>query len=193
MSIAGSVASFAPSLVRPTRTLQWVGRGDRSSGRPGRISRGVRPTEQYGRGRMRERSGTATTRGRGRVDPASPTIRALARRACLTTSTRAGCVSNQASSASTGQSPGRARSSATGRSFGKTRRSARTVGRPDTERPGSHMVAGPSVFRDSACSRRIHSFLCPLRPPANPRAPRGGCPAGPPRPRTRSRRRARRR
>jgi hypothetical protein len=27
MSIAGSVASFAPSLVRMSQTLRWVGRG----------------------------------------------------------------------------------------------------------------------------------------------------------------------
>jgi hypothetical protein len=107
-------------------TLPWFVRGIGRGVRPGRISRSVRPTEQGGRGRMRERRGTSPT-SRGQVDPASRAIRALARRACLTTSTRAGCGSNQARSASTGQSPGRARSSATGRSFGRTPRSARTA------------------------------------------------------------------
>jgi hypothetical protein len=107
-------------------TLPWGRARDRSRGSPGRISRSVRPTEQGGRGGMGEPRGTSPT-SRGQVDPASRAIRALARGACLTTSTRAGCGSNQARSASTGQSPGRARSSATGRSFGRTRRSARTV------------------------------------------------------------------
>jgi hypothetical protein len=188
--IVGSFPRFGPA-PRCGRPNAPSGRTrDRSRARPGRISRGVRPAEQGGRGRMRERWGTATTRGRGRVAPASPVIRALARRACLATSTRAGCGSNQARSAPTGQSPGRVRSSAIDRPFGRTRWSARRGGKADTERPGSQMVAGPSVFRDS-CACAEPTALYPLRPPANPRAPRGGCPAGPPRPRTRSRRRAR--
>jgi len=118
------VRSFARAAER--RTLRWVVRGIGRGIRPGRISPSVPPTEQGGRGRMRERRGTSPT-SRGRVDPVSRAIRALARRACLTTSTRAGCGSNQARSASTGQSPGRARSSATGRSFGRTPRSAKEV------------------------------------------------------------------
>jgi Sigma-70 region 2 len=64
---------------------------------------------------------------------------------------------------------------------------------PDTERPGSRMVAGPSVFRGSAPWRRTHIYPYPLNPPANQRARPEGRRAGRPRPRTRSRRLERRR
>src|SRR4029453_10045384 len=56
--------------------LRWVVRGTGRGVRPGRISRSVPPTEQGGRGRMRERRGTSPT-SRGQVDPVSRAIRAL--------------------------------------------------------------------------------------------------------------------